>query len=410
MSLWGNKDTKALAGTISVTNGSVDVTGSSTAFTTALKSGETLIIAGVEYHIDSITSNTALKLKTAYAGSTASGLTVTANEQPAYVPTSELSSVYFTDTTEVSAGGDNVVSVAVVQGGSGYVEAPGVLFSGGGGSGAAATATISGGSVTSIAVTNTGSSYEEVPTVNIEVPRLTIATSGVNTSTETITYTGHGLSAGEAVKYYSNGGTALAGLTNATTYYAGQVGANSFKLYNSAHRGATAVTTMTVVAAAVNTTTNVINANSHGLVDGAELNYSSQGDTAIAGLTSGNDYFVTVVDADHFTLSATVDGDVIDLTGQGNDGQTFASTGMINLTGTGNNAQYFDKTDKVTATATAAKGSGDTGTQITHSGWVKRTVGTGGRAGRIQYETLVAMGTPAATSGDASDDLVLPDA
>ena len=42
--------------------------------------------------------------------------------------------VYGVDTTEESAGGDNVTDVAVATAGSGYVEAPGVTFSGGGGS------------------------------------------------------------------------------------------------------------------------------------------------------------------------------------------------------------------------------------------------------------------------------------
>ena len=37
----------------------------------------------------------------------------------------------------------------------------------------------------------------------------------------------------------------------------------------------------------------------------------------------------------------------------------------------------------------------------THAGWVLRKVGSGGRAGRIQYETIVAMGS---MSGDGSDD------
>jgi hypothetical protein len=42
---------------------------------------------------------------------------------------------------------------------------------------------------------------------------------------------------------------------------------------------------------------------------------------------------------------------------------------------------------------------------VTHTGWVKRTVGSGGRAGRVTYETLVA-GTPI-TDGTA-DDTILP--
>jgi hypothetical protein len=46
------------------------------------------------------------------------------------------------------------------------------------------------------------------------------------------------------------------------------------------------------------------------------------------------------------------------------------------------------------------------GKSVAHAGWVKRTPGTGGRNGRVQYETLVAMGS---ISGDAADDTPLPD-
>lgn len=42
---------------------------------------------------------------------------------------------------------------------------------------------------------------------------------------------------------------------------------------------------------------------------------------------------------------------------------------------------------------------------IAHSGWVLRTEGQGGRAGRVSYEVLVAGGI----TGDGSDDTVLPD-
>ena len=56
---------------------------------------------------------------------------------------------------------------------------------------------------------------------------------------------------------------------------------------------------------------------------------------------------------------------------------------------------------------------------VTHAGWVVRREGTGGRAGRVTYETLVAMGslgaqtapygTPALVA-DANDDAQLPEA
>lgn len=39
----------------------------------------------------------------------------------------------------------------------------------------------------------------------------------------------------------------------------------------------------------------------------------------------------------------------------------------------------------------------------THSGWVLRTVGSGGRAGRVFYETLVAMGS---ITGDSSNTIL----
>jgi len=43
---------------------------------------------------------------------------------------------------------------------------------------------------------------------------------------------------------------------------------------------------------------------------------------------------------------------------------------------------------------------------VTHAGWVIRKEGSGGRAGRVQYETLVAMGS---MTSDGSDDTVFPD-
>lgn len=63
-------------------------------------------------------------------------------------------------------------------------------------------------------------------------------------------------------------------------------------------------------------------------------------------------------------------------------------------------------------------------TNISHAGWIKRTVGTGGRAGRVTTETLVAMSsfigdstsfsnattTTIASGAGTTDDTILPDA
>jgi hypothetical protein len=242
--------------------------------------------------------------------------------KPKYLSDADKAKTFGMDNTEITAGSDNVTSVAVAASGARYLEAPAVTFSGGAGSSAAATASIAGGVVTGIAVTNVGSAYTSAPTVAIAIPRRTIPTTGITIATDTIAYTTHGLSAGDAVKYFHGGGAAATGLANNTTYY--------------------------VIA---------------------------------SGLT-----------ANAFKVSATDGGSTID------------------ISGTGNNAQYFElATDVATiqATAVADLGYGSSGMKATHAGWVLRTVGTGGRAGRVQTETLVAMGS---MSSDASDDTVLPDA
>jgi hypothetical protein len=52
----------------------------------------------------------------------------------------------------------------------------------------------------------------------------------------------------------------------------------------------------------------------------------------------------------------------------------------------------------------AAEVTADAG-KVAHSGWVMRTVGSGGRAGRVMTEVLVAGGI----AGDGSDDAAFPD-
>lgn len=53
-----------------------------------------------------------------------------------------------------------------------------------------------------------------------------------------------------------------------------------------------------------------------------------------------------------------------------------------------------------------ANGASTEADAVTHSGWVLRTEGSGGRAGRVFYETLVATGS---ITGDADDDTKLPE-
>lgn len=64
-----------------------------------------------------------------------------------------------------------------------------------------------------------------------------------------------------------------------------------------------------------------------------------------------------------------------------------------------NNVYGVDASEMQFANTTEAVG-------VTHTGWNKRTVGTGGRAGRVFYETLVAGGISNDTD---DDDTILPE-
>jgi hypothetical protein len=420
MALWGNKDSKSATGTIAIADTGV-VTGTSTLFTTESKVGNYIIAGGVDYQIVTITSNTVAKvingtnngkgLVTTVTGGTSYTLSEkpvsTAHESADSFSMGRSGLVFGVDATEAVSGGDNVTAVSVAGGGTLYVEAPTVAFSGGGGSSAAATATISGGSVTAITVTNVGSAYTSAPTVTIPKARVTIPTSGITTATDTIAYTAHGLSAGDSVVYNNGGGTSATGLTSGTTYFVATASgtANAFKVK-------VANTSVTLAGVAISGTggqfTNTAAALAVG--DRVTITGTAGGTGSITGYATGTVYKVSAITGTSpsvtgFTLT-TEAGSAIVTTAGTPTGLTYTAETVVDITGTGNNAQYFEKVASTASTATAALGEGTIG-GAAHAGWVRRTVGTGGRAGRIQTEVLVAMGS---MTGDQSDDIQYPDA
>ena len=425
MALWGNKDSKSATGTVSIANTGV-VTGSSTLFTTEAKVGNTIRAAGVDYHIVSITSNTVALVRMGAnngggAVTTCSAESYTLSEKPSFVPQESASSstdsgtsqaVFGVDGTEQSAGGDNVTAVSVASGATRYLEVPAVTFSGGGGSSAAATASIAGGVVTAITVTNIGSAYTSVPTVAVAKPRRVIPTSGVTIDEEKFAYATHGLVAAESVKYFHGGGTAVTGLTNNTEYFVSALGlaAGTFRLAASA--GAAAGRTALAGVAIAGTggeftcTATTLAAGDHIVIGGTVT-----GTGSITSHTAGKIYEVSAVtgtspNVTGFTITQE-DGTAVVSTAGNGTGLTLTPYTIVMISGTGNDQQYFEiQATANQATAIADLGSGAGGTQATQPGWVLRTVGTGGRAGRVQYETLVALANPI---GDGSDDITLPD-
>ncbi|SDS41923.1 Phage tail tube, TTP, lambda-like [Pseudomonas prosekii] len=70
-----------------------------------------------------------------------------------------------TDIAPTIAASGALSTATVTAGGTGYTSAPSVAITGGGGTGATATAVLTGGSVTGITITNKGSGYTSVPTL-----------------------------------------------------------------------------------------------------------------------------------------------------------------------------------------------------------------------------------------------------
>tara|TARA_E500000318_G_scaffold101212_1_gene104536 strand:- start:513 stop:1985 length:1473 start_codon:yes stop_codon:yes gene_type:complete len=299
--------------------------------------------------------------------------------------------------------------------------------------------------VTDIAVNVAGARYVQAPTVTIPVPTVrTIATAKVTTASDSIEITGHNMRTGTELKYQDGGGTALAGLADNTSYFVirtdedniqlasslsnaqagteitltgtgnnaqtlegiqavaaatisgGEVTAITVSNGGSDYQSLPAITVevpkMTIPTSAVNAGTDVITFTGHGLSDTDQITYNQVGGgTLMSNVTDGQTVFVRDKTANTFKIAATSGGTAIDI-------------------GTGHNAQTFTiVTGATQATAVASQGLGSDGdtnaSEVAHIGWVKKTVGTGGRAGRVHYETLVAASS---ISGDA-EDVATPD-
>ena len=103
----------------------------------------------------------------------------------------ELNSIGLPGPTQIS-------KITVVKGGQGYVGAPTITLTGGGGSGASAMATVLNGSIQEITITSTGAGYSSAPTVAAvtdKVSEVIVDTFGRGyLTTPTVTITGGGAS------------------------------------------------------------------------------------------------------------------------------------------------------------------------------------------------------------------------
>jgi hypothetical protein len=218
-------------------------------------------------------------------------------------------------------------------------------------------------------ITNAGSGYAANATVSVAN-----TTGGANTLAANSTVT-----AGKVTALTANG-TVISGYTAAPAV---TIAAPALIIFN----GNTAVTPNTTIGAFIAIAT----ANSF-LAVGDKLVYAGNATSTPSVLTDTRPYYVSFANTTGIKLSDEPNTANIN----------FAKASGDNTTAGGATLQGERATAVAELTETGyTKGAA-------HTGWVLRTVGTGGRAGRVQYETLVAMGGTFST--DASDDTILPDA
>ena len=169
-----------------------------------------------------------------------------------------------------------------------------------------------------IALTGTGSGSDHILTTN-----------PVDLTDDIIVSAGHGYETGQKITYLTDGGAAIGNLTPQNEYYVIRVSDNLLELASSRTNafsgtaidltvGATGTHSLmsdTVVmlfdggrnVPVVDLTANTIELTGHGFIGGETVTYSNGDGNAIGGLTTGGEYTVVVVNADHIKLATTME-------------------------------------------------------------------------------------------------------
>ena len=434
MSSWNMNDGSALTGTMTFTNGNATVSGSGTNYDPEVKVGDIIISAGgVKHRVKAVASDTSLTLTETFSGSTENGVAATVTRPPANFASAAPhidNNVLGITSVESLAGVDNITTISV------------------------GTTTL--GTYDRIG----GNTYRgSAPSVTVAAPTArTITQANINETTNVFTVTGHNMRTGTKLTYTSNGTNIVHSggtLADGTAVFVIRIDENTFKIAsslsnaqsgtalditndgndNNSFVGDTATATATIsggkvtgititgvgsdyqsaptITVAAPSGTGSLNLTSSSVLivaddeivvpaafysvieTGEAVTYAQGGSGAQADLTDGTVYYlIKSATANKISLATSAEnavaGTKIDLTAVASGGTAHSFTGG-------------------TATATATLGLGadgdDDSRDMAHIGWVKKTVGTGGRAGRVHYETLVAASS---ISGDA-EDIATPD-
>ena len=214
-----------------------------------------------------------------------------------------------------------------------------------------------------------------------------------------ITFSGSGYLSNAAVAFSSNN-TGSSAVANATANASGRVSAINISTQGSGYSTSPIITidapaaqtfAGNTSAVTVGNTTNTgwisLGSNRAFFVNNDIVTYLvAASNTALGGLTNNTTYTVQTINSTAIQLLVSVGGAAVNISSVPTSAQ--AGHSITGETATG----------AVSIGGTKVKG-------VAHAGWNIRTVGTGGRAGRVQYETLVAIGI----TTDGSDDTVIHD-
>ena len=144
----------------------------------------------------------------------------------------------------------------------------------------------------------------------IELTGITFSYTAVNNATDVITSASHGFTTGDSVTYYQNGGDAITGLTNGSTYYVITLTANTLQLATSS-ANATAGTAIALTTGTgtvyllvdtdtdyINITSNEVTIEAHGFGTGNDVRYEAATTGSVVGLTEGTTYYIIKIDDD----------------------------------------------------------------------------------------------------------------
>jgi hypothetical protein len=269
--------------------------------------------------------------------------------------------------TEVGA--NNIIGVDVTAPGTGFTARPTISFSGGGGTGVAANAAAK---AVAVALNGPGTGGSYIPGETLSVTggtgtAVAVSVTATEIRTVAIAVAGNGYSNGDVVTLNTGSGTAAT--FTVTTGAADQIPASLALTTRGTY---TTNPTLTSVG-----TTSANTAQANGLV----VNVTTRIKT------------ISTLDAGEYTVLPTLTGAATSgsATGTGATLNLTMGVGRVWMTNTGTGY-----TSAPTVSFGGAGGSGATGTAIislggdhASPGWIKRTVGSGGRAGRVQTEVLV---------------------